>query len=217
MAAKESLPSLPPGDGTAPPRKRSRIKLFVILGSILLVFGTAAGATYWLFFKEVKFSDIIGMVMSSSSEDGTSGSASGGGSTSGSAEGQNAGTSGNPNTGGGNEKVKDAPPPVPGSKGVPRPVPLPELTVNLADPSGTRYLKIGMEVELTSPEVAQELQAQNARVRDAIILLLSSKTVAQLATPEGKVLLKNEVAARLNQILGAPRIVRIFFTNFVFQ
>ena len=30
-------------------------------------------------------------------------------------------------------------------------------------------------------------------------------------------LLKNEVAARLNQILGTPRVIRIYFTEFVVQ
>lgn len=208
MATKESLPTLPPGEGGTAPRKRSRIKMYVILGSILLVLGTAGGAAYWLFFKQADFSDIMNL-LTSSSEESSSAEASKGGA-------DKAGAVNSGSQSAGAEKGKETPS-TSGNKGVPRPVPLPELTVNLADPSGTRYLKIGMEVELTSPEVAQELQSQNARVRDAIILLLSSKTVAQLATPEGKVLLKNEVAARLNQILGAPRIVRIFFTNFVFQ
>ena len=33
----------------------------------------------------------------------------------------------------------------------------------------------------------------------------------------GKVLLKGEVAARLNQILGAQRVIRVYFTDFVVQ
>lgn len=209
MAAKEALPTLPPGDGAAAaPRKRSRVKFFMLLGSLLLVLGTAAGAGYWLFFKQagVNFSDIMNVF--SSSDSAKSDAASPAASAEGSAGGKNtAGASGSAEAG----KTQ------PGGKAVPRPVPLPDLTVNLADPSGTRYLKIGMEVEVTVPEAAQELQNQNARVRDAIILLLSSKTVAELSTAQGKVLLKNEVAGRLNQILGAPRVVRIFFTNFVFQ
>ena len=34
---------------------------------------------------------------------------------------------------------------------------------------------------------------------------------------EGKVLLKAEVASRLNQILGGPYVVRVYFTEFVVQ
>lgn len=203
MAAKEQ--ALPPGADGLPPRKRSRVKLYMMLGSLLLVLGTAGGAGYWLFFKQadVSVADFVGGLFGGTSEEAPADGTSGGG-----GEGSKAQSGGS---------SSEAPKPATSGKSVPRPVPLPDLTVNLADPGGMRYLKIGMDVELTVPEAAQELTSQNARVRDAIILLLSSKTVAELSTAEGKVLLKNEVAARLNQILGAPRVVRIFFTNFVFQ
>lgn len=104
---------------------------------------------------------------------------------------------------------------------MPRPVvnnvALPTVMVNLADAAGDRYLKVGMEVEVSSPDAVQEIQAQSAKIRDAIIILMSSKTYSELATTEGKMQLKNEVAARLNQILGTPRVVRIYFTEFVVQ
>lgn len=104
---------------------------------------------------------------------------------------------------------------------IPRPtttiVPLPSVMVNLADAAGNRYLKLSMEVEVSAPEAVQEIQSQQARIRDAIIILLSSKTFTELSTAEGKMQLKNEVASRLNQILGTPRVVRIYFTDFVVQ
>lgn len=104
---------------------------------------------------------------------------------------------------------------------IPRPVTsvvsLPTVMVNLADAAGDRYLKVGMEVEVSAPEAIQEIQSQSARIRDSLIILLSSKTYADLASAEGKMQLKNEVASRLNQILGTPRVVRIYFTDFVVQ
>ena len=104
---------------------------------------------------------------------------------------------------------------------IPRPVvnnvALPTVTVNLADAAGDRYLKVGMEVEVSSPDAVRDIQAQSAKIRDAIIILLSSKTYAELSSTEGKMQLKNEVAARLNQILGTPRVVRVYFTDFVVQ
>ena len=54
-------------------------------------------------------------------------------------------------------------------------------------------------------------------MRDAIIMLLAGKSYRDVATPDGKVLLKGEVAARLNQILGAQRIIRVYFTDFVVE
>ena len=95
-------------------------------------------------------------------------------------------------------------------------LPLPSITVNLSDPTGRRYLKMGMEVEVNA-DVSAALQANNARIRDAIIMLLAGKNYADISTPDGKVLLKAEVAARLNQILGAQRVIRVYFTDFVVE
>jgi flagellar FliL protein len=55
------------------------------------------------------------------------------------------------------------------------------------------------------------------KVRDAINLLLSSKTYADLATMESKILLKNEIVERLNQILGGSKVTRVYFTEIVIQ
>lgn len=96
-------------------------------------------------------------------------------------------------------------------------VSLPTVTVNLLDGDTLKYLKIGMDVELSTEAAKQEIEANSARIRDSIIILLSSKTYAELVTSEGKMQLKNEVTVRLNQILGIPRVVRVYFTEFVIQ
>jgi flagellar FliL protein len=89
--------------------------------------------------------------------------------------------------------------------------------VNLADPLGRRYIKLTLDVEVVNPEIAKELEAAQAKVRDAVILLLSSKSYADLAPLENKILLKNELVTRLNQILGGSKVVRVYFTELVIQ
>ena len=89
--------------------------------------------------------------------------------------------------------------------------------VNLADPLGKRYIKVTFEVEIIDPKVAEELVKQKPKIRDSIITLLSSKTYADLAPPESKLELKNEIVSRLNQILGGPKVKRVFFTEMVIQ
>ncbi|MFV0348754.1 MAG: flagellar basal body-associated protein FliL [Halodesulfovibrio sp.] len=96
-------------------------------------------------------------------------------------------------------------------------VTLPTFLVNLADPLGRRYIKLTLDVEVVNPEVAKELEAAQAKVRDAVILLLSSKSYADLAPLENKILLKNELVTRLNQILGGSKVVRVYFTELVIQ
>ena len=94
-------------------------------------------------------------------------------------------------------------------------VSLPPFVVNLADPNARRYLKLVIDVEMTGqPEL---LEANKAKVRDALLLLLSSKTSQDLATLEGKILLRKEIVDRLNQALGQAKVARVYFTDFVIQ
>ena len=62
-----------------------------------------------------------------------------------------------------------------------------------------------------------DIADHTARIRDAVIMLLAGKTYNDISSPDGKVLLKAEVAARLNQILGAQRVIRVYFTDFVVE
>jgi len=94
---------------------------------------------------------------------------------------------------------------------------LPSFIVNLADPLGRRYLKIGIDVELLNKKVVAELEKKMPEIKDAIILLLSSKTYSQISTVEGKLALKQEIVARLTQILGKGKVINVYFTEFVVQ
>ena len=94
-------------------------------------------------------------------------------------------------------------------------VALPPFVVNLADPNARRYLKVVLEVEMTgNPEL---LEGNQAKVRDALLMLLSSKTSQDLSTLEGKILLRKEIVDRLNQAIGQPKVSRVYFTDFVIQ
>jgi flagellar FliL protein len=96
-------------------------------------------------------------------------------------------------------------------------VTLPTFLVNLADPLGRRYLKLTVDVEVKNEAAAEELRENEAKVRDAIILLLSSKSYSDLSTLEGKILLKKEIVERLNLLLGSPKVKRVYFTEMVVQ
>lgn len=94
-------------------------------------------------------------------------------------------------------------------------VALPPFVVNLADPNARRYLKVVLEVEVTSnPELLEE---NKAKIRDALLMLLSSKNSQDLSTLEGKILLRKEIVDRLNQAIGQPKVSRVYFTDFVIQ
>jgi flagellar FliL protein len=96
-------------------------------------------------------------------------------------------------------------------------VQLPEFLVNLADPLGRRYLKLNIAVEVKNEKAAAALENNEAKVKDAILLLLSSKTYQDLSTLESKIELKKEIVERLNQILGGSKVLQVYFTEMVIQ
>lgn len=89
--------------------------------------------------------------------------------------------------------------------------------VNLLDQDGKRYLKAQFEVEVGSEEEKQALEDHMAQIRDAILLLLSSKTFAQIGVPEGKVQLRSELIERINAIMKNGAVRGLYFTEFVIQ
>lgn len=217
MAAKEKeAPALPEGTVEAP-KKKSRVKRIVIILAILLMTlsGAGIGGYWWLYLRTpssssgAPASDAAGASAAAGQPAGSSQAGGQGGQGGVSAQGQ----SGGQGAGGGDGRIERQSD-LPRSGGMV--LPLPSITVNLSDPTGRRYLKMGMEVEVNA-DVSAALQANNARIRDAIIMLLAGKNYADISTPDGKVLLKAEVAARLNQILGAQRVIRVYFTDFVVE
>lgn len=179
--------------------RRSKLKIILII--LVLIFFMIAGAIAFWWFQIRQPGDSLlpgmpNMPAASSQQTGAAGS------------GPQAGQASQPAQ---NQPVTDMPRPATSM------ATLPSVMVNLADAAGDRYLRVGMEVEVSTPDAVRELDAQAPKVRDAIIILLSGKTYTELSSAEGKMALKNEVAARLNQILGTPRVIRIYFTEFVVQ
>lgn len=214
MAAKDGSKesqALPPGSAAADtPKKKSRAKRIVIFLAILLITLSAAGgaAYWWLFLRTADGVTPESPAATAAADAATP--AAGQSADAGSAPGATPAAS----AGGQDAARIEAQPEMPRSAGIV--LPLQPIRVNLTDPSGRRYLTVGMEIEVNS-DVSKELKAQGARINDTIIMLLAGKTFGDISTPEGKVLLKHEIAARLNQILGAQRVIRVYFTNFVVE
>jgi flagellar FliL protein len=97
--------------------------------------------------------------------------------------------------------------------------PLNSFVVNLQDKTGVgkRYLKLTMELEVGREEDKLLIGNHNAQLRDTILLLLSSQSLKEINTMEGKLELKQTLLSRMNQILGNSVIRGIYFTEFVVQ
>jgi flagellar protein FliL len=89
--------------------------------------------------------------------------------------------------------------------------------VNLSDSGGKRYLKISIQLELSNQQASQELGRRNVEVRDAVLMILSSKEYNDIGNAMGKMVLKRELLARLNKILRDGQVKEIYFTEFLVQ
>ncbi len=114
------------------------------------------------------------------------------------------------------------------------PLSLGERIVNLADPGGYRYLKTEIVLELTVEKVdtsklsAEQIKAEQQKldaeldpvkpkIQDVLTTVLSSKTVAEVSSAEGKEALKRELAQRIQPLLEHEHVIGVYFAQFVIQ
>ncbi|MBW2407513.1 MAG: flagellar basal body-associated FliL family protein [Deltaproteobacteria bacterium] len=97
--------------------------------------------------------------------------------------------------------------------------PLKAFVVNLLDHKGVgkRYLKVTIQLEVEKEEHKMLIENHIPQLRDTILLLLSSQTLKEINTMEGKLELKQALLSRMKQILGDGIVRRIYFTEFVVQ
>ncbi|MSM40262.1 MAG: flagellar basal body protein FliL [Geobacter sp.] len=95
--------------------------------------------------------------------------------------------------------------------------PLEPFIVNIYDGQEVRYLKVKVEFEMSGPEVKPEIDARQAPLRDAILVLLTTKTLQEIQDLQGKNQLREEILAAVNKILPPGKVTRVYFTDFVVQ
>lgn len=106
--------------------------------------------------------------------------------------------------------------------------------VNLTDPGGRRYLKVGVvlefaphvsefyttvgvEHELFVNEFSEEMNPKRPLIDDLLITILSSKSFDQVYTVAGKEALRQEITTVVNELLPSEHLMYVYFTEFVVQ
>jgi flagellar protein FliL len=89
-----------------------------------------------------------------------------------------------------------------------------EFTVNLLDPKPNIFVQAQIVIEAVDLNGREELDDNIAPLRDATILLLTSKSIADIhQNPAGKDRLKRELLARYEGIVKPGTIANIYFTD----
>ncbi|HZO91285.1 MAG TPA: flagellar basal body-associated FliL family protein [Chthonomonadaceae bacterium] len=94
-------------------------------------------------------------------------------------------------------------------------MPLEEFLVNLN--GGDHYLRatvaLGMKKGITEEQAKEHI----APIRDAILTVLSGKTLRELSNPKGREDLKEELKEKINKETGEDSVVKVYFTAFATQ
>jgi flagellar FliL protein len=91
-----------------------------------------------------------------------------------------------------------------------------EVTVNIADTRGNRFVRAGVYFE-AEPPVLEELEANRARMVDTLGQVLSTKTLEDLTSPNVRGNLRQELLGIINPTLKAGRVDNIYFTDLLVQ
>ncbi len=94
------------------------------------------------------------------------------------------------------------------------------FTVNLADVEENHFLRITIDLGLGhTPKAAKEGESEipTARVRDAILTVLTAGKADTLITQEGKAQLKAAVLSAIQQRVSELDVREVYFTEFLVQ
>jgi flagellar FliL protein len=91
------------------------------------------------------------------------------------------------------------------------------FVVNLADTEDNRFLWVGIDLGLDKAVSGKESDASEARVRDCIILVLSTWRADALLAPDGKQEFKDEILHALQDRVPDLGVKEVYFTDFLVQ
>ncbi len=89
--------------------------------------------------------------------------------------------------------------------------------VNLDEPGANRYLKAVVQLELDSPESADEVRTRMVQMRDIIITYLSSLNYSQTQGVVNKEIIRTSLIKKISAQVSKGKAKNLFFTEFVIQ
>lgn len=92
-----------------------------------------------------------------------------------------------------------------------------DIVINPAESKGQRFLVCSISIQMRSEQDIEDVKLKEFIIKDAINTLLSKKSVDELQSVEGRVILKQEIGVVINSILEDTAVRNVFFTKYVMQ
>lgn len=95
--------------------------------------------------------------------------------------------------------------------------PFPSVTANLSGSLGRQYLKCSFQVVSDDKSIGSIIEENKAKLKDAVLSVLSSRSLADVESPSSKSVLRTELVANLNKALNSSVVKQVQFTDFLIQ
>lgn len=81
-------------------------------------------------------------------------------------------------------------------------MPLENMVVNLADPGGTRFIQLGLTLQLQDAKTEADVKVYMPSIRSQVLLLISQRTADEMLQVQGKAKLAKDIIAAISQEMG---------------
>jgi len=92
-----------------------------------------------------------------------------------------------------------------------------DIVINPAGTGGSRFLSVSFGFEIESSVLLSCFEDKEPIIRDALITILSSKTVAQLTDPKQKEIIRYQIKKRVSKLMDTDELAGVYYTDFVLQ
>jgi len=96
-------------------------------------------------------------------------------------------------------------------------VPIDPFVVNLDEPGNARYLKMTVQLELSSEKDGEAIEKSKQVIRDEALNYLSGLHVKDTLGAGAKDTIRGELMKRFSAVIGEHKIKRMFFQEFMVQ
>lgn len=83
----------------------------------------------------------------------------------------------------------------------------PPFVVNLAGDSGIKFVQVSVQIRVATTEAVNAIKKHNPAIRDAMIMLISTKTPQQMNSRQGKEELRKQALEAIRKVLETQHVV----------
>lgn len=92
------------------------------------------------------------------------------------------------------------------------------FVVNLSGSGPSRYLRTMLSLGVKDEHVKEKIKEQSGKIRHAVIMYLTERKVEELAVPEGKNKVREQLHKQINDAIGDEKLVtNVYFKEFLIQ